>query len=64
MDLQILLFSNFFIKNESRGTIYTFKNYFTTVFSISIFSFSNNKLNPNRPYISKTHFLFVGQGFM
>ena len=38
MDPQIPLFSNFFIKNGSHGTIYTFKNYFTTVFSV--FSFS------------------------
>ena len=33
------------IKNESHYTIYTFKNYFATVFSV----FSNNKLNPNGP---------------
>ena len=32
---QITLFSNFFIKNGSHNTIYTFKNYFTTVFSVS-----------------------------
>ena len=32
MDPQISLFSNFFIKNESHGTIYTLKNYFATVF--------------------------------
>ena len=32
---QITLFSNFFIKNESHNTIYTFKNYFVTVFSVS-----------------------------
>ena len=31
------------IKNESHGTIHTFKNYFVTVFSV--FSFSNNKFN-------------------
>ena len=48
-DPQILLFSNFFIKNGSHGTIYTFKNYFTTVFLVSVFSFSKNKLNPNGP---------------
>ena len=48
---QIILFSNFFIKNGSHNTIYTFKNYFTTVFSVSVFSFSKNKLNPNTPYI-------------
>ena len=38
---------NFFIKNGSHGTIHTFKNYFATVFSV--FSFSNNKFNLNRP---------------
>ena len=48
---QITLFSNFFIKNGSHNTIYTFKNYFATVFSVSVFSFSKNKLNPNTPYI-------------
>ena len=31
-DPHISLFSNFFIKNGSYGTIHTFKNYFTTVF--------------------------------
>ena len=31
---QISLFNNFFIKNRSRSTIHTFKNYFVTVFSI------------------------------
>ena len=50
-DLQIPLFSNFFIKNESHSTIYTFKNYFATVFSISVFSFSKNKLNLNGPLV-------------
>ena len=34
----------------SHDTIYTFKNYFATVFSV--FSFSNNKFNPNRPSMS------------
>ena len=46
-DLPILFFSHFFIKNKSYGTIHTFKNYFATVFSVLIFSFSKNKLNPN-----------------
>ena len=50
--LQITFFNNFFIKNRSHNTIYIFKNYFVTVFSVSIFNFSKNKLNPNRPYIS------------
>ena len=35
MDPQITLFINFFIKNGSHSTIYTFKNYFATVFSVS-----------------------------
>ena len=38
------------IKNWSNGTIHIFKNYFTTV--LSVFSFSNNKLNPNGSYVS------------
>ena len=37
------------IKNGSHGTIYTFKNYFTTVFLV--FNFSNNKFNPNGLYM-------------
>ena len=44
---QITFFSNFFIKNGFHSTIYTFKNYFTTVFLVSVFSFNKNKLNPN-----------------
>ena len=48
---QITLFSPFFIKNGSHSTIYTFKNYFATVFSVLVFSFSKNKLNPNTPYV-------------
>ena len=44
---QISLFSNFFIKNGSHDIIHTFKNYFATVFSVSVFNFSNNKLNLN-----------------
>ena len=42
------------IKNGSHDTIYTFKNYFTTVFSVFSFQFSvfsNNKLNPNGPFV-------------
>ena len=35
------------IKNDSHGTIHTFKNYFTVVFLV--FSFSKNKLYPNGP---------------
>ena len=48
---QITLFNNFFIKNGSHNTIYTFENYFATVFSVSVFNFSKNKLNPNTPII-------------
>ena len=35
------------IKNRSHGTIHTYKNYFTII--LSVFSFSNNKFNPNGP---------------
>ena len=41
------------IKNGSHSTIHTFKNYFATV--LSVFSFSNNKLNPNGPIAFSTH---------
>ena len=50
---QITLFSNFFFKNGSHNTIYTFKNYFAIVFSVSVFSFSKNKLNLNGPIVSE-----------
>ena len=48
---QTLLFINFFIKNGSHSTIYTFKNYFATVFSVFSFQFQQNKFYPNKPYI-------------
>ena len=48
---QITFCSNFFIKNGFHNTIYTFKNYFVTVFSVSIFNFSRNKLYSNGPKI-------------
>ena len=51
MDPQISFFINFFIKNGSHGTIYTFKNYFATVISAISFQFQQNKFYPNRPYI-------------
>ena len=35
-DPQISLFNNFFIKNGFHGTIHTFKNYFATIFSVSV----------------------------
>ena len=49
MDPQISFFINFFIKNGSHGTIYTFKNYFATVISAISFQFQQNKFYPNRP---------------
>ena len=51
MNPQIPLFSNFFIKNGSHGTIYTFKNYFATVISAISFQFQQNKSYPNRPLV-------------
>ena len=48
-DPQTSLFSNFFIKNGSYGTIYIFKNYFTIVFSV--FSFQQNKRYPNGSWV-------------
>ena len=51
MDPQILFFINFFIKNWSHGTIYTFKNYFATVISAISFQFQQNKSYPNRPQV-------------
>ena len=43
-------FNKFFFKIESHGTIHTFKNYFTTIFSV----FSNKKY-PNRLYVRTLH---------
>ena len=54
---QISLFSNFFIKIGSYSTIYIFKNYFATIFSVLVFSFNNNKFNPNEP-IRRLHAQF------
>ena len=42
---QTSLFNNIFIKNKLYGTIYRFKNYFVTVFSV--FNFQQNKLYLN-----------------
>ena len=71
--------ATFFIKNGSHNTIYTFKNYFATVFSVSVFSFSKNKLNPKTPgervflhfaekwwvsqYCSRTHKSYLNTDF-
>ena len=51
-DPQTLLFINFFIKNKFYSTIYIFKNYFTTVFSVFSFQFQQNKFYPNRPLVN------------
>ena len=46
---QITLFDNFFIKNGSHNTIYTFKNYFATVFTVlaKISSIQTHPMSPN-----------------
>ena len=61
MDPQISLFSNFFIKNGSHGTIHTFKNYFATVFSVFSFQFQQNKFYPNRSYVHNIFTTFSKQ---
>ena len=48
-----------YIKNRSHDIIYTFKNYFTII--LSIFSFSNNKFNPNRLILNRNLFIFLKQ---
>ena len=44
-DLQVINLCKFFFKTESHGTIHTFKNYFTTVFSV----FNNKRLSKQTP---------------
>ena len=41
----------FLSKFESHNTIYTFKNYFATVFSAISYQFSANKRYPNKPLV-------------
>ena len=48
-DPQISLFNNFFIKNGFYSTIYTFKNYFATVFFCFQFLVFNFQLCLNGP---------------
>ena len=43
------LFNYFFIKNGSYNTIYTFKNYFATVFSVSV-KISSIQTDPRFPF--------------
>ena len=50
-DSQFFFFDKTFIKNRSHDTIYTFKNYFVTIFSV--FNFQQNMQYPNTPYSSK-----------
>ena len=47
------------IVHRSHNTIHIFKNYFVIVFSV--FSFSNNKFNPNGPNIVFILFYFFTQ---
>ena len=51
IDPQTSLFSNFFIKNGSHGTIHTFKNYFDTVFLVFSFQFQQNKFYQHGPIV-------------
>ena len=53
-DPKTFFFNKTFIKNGSHDTIYTFKNYFATVFSV--FSFLKNKRYPNKPLLSPQQF--------
>ena len=57
-DPQIPLFSNFFIKNGSHGTIYIFKKYFATVFSVSK-KISSIQIDPEWVFGSRHVFTFV-----
>ena len=55
-------FNNFFIKNGSHGTIYTFKNYFITVFfsfSVSVFSFQFSAVSKRTLSVCLTNLVFV-----
>ena len=60
---QITLFSNFFIKNGSYNIIYTFKIYFATMFSVSVFNFNKNKFNPNTPIVDSLHGLWNREAY-
>ena len=44
--------------------IYIFKNYFTTVFSISVFRFNKNKLNSNGLYMNAWEVLITSLDFV
>ena len=42
------------VKAKTHDIIHTFRNYFATVFLV--FSFSKNKLYPNKPLVNDTEF--------
>ena len=50
---QTSIFSQFFIKNGSHGTIHTFKNYFITVFTV----FSFNKISSIQTDLSSSFYV-------
>ena len=52
-DPQTSFFTQTFIKNGSHDTIYTFKNYFTTV--LLVFSFQQNKRYLNTPFYNSPY---------
>ena len=52
---QTSFFNKIFIKNRSYGTIHTFKNYFTIMFSV--FNFQQNKRYSNRSVHLETAYL-------
>ena len=58
VDLQISLFSNFFIKNRFHGTIHIFKNYFATMFLV--FSFSKiSYIQTDPKYLSMDECIYI-----
>ena len=57
---QISLFNHFFIKNGSHNTIHTFKNYFATVFSVSV-KISSIQTDPIRIIPQRGTHLWVSQ---
>ena len=64
-NLQTYFFRKTFLKNKSHGTIYIFKNYFITVFSIFSFQFSTvskrtwkeNSIQTHASYIPSINYL-------
>ena len=53
--ITVYVFKN--IKNGFYGIIYTFKNYFATLFSV--FNFSKNKLYSNGPLMTVTQYSII-----